>query len=971
MAAGLPSGRTLALTRMLGPSLLLALALTWTTVASGAITFAPSPHALATATATAREIVVVDLDRDGWLDVVAASVDCSLLLLRNDGTPFDGPWTVHAAATFGTTEARLTVADLDGDGWPDIVTSNGAGEIRVWRNDQSPFVGAWLQSTLGDVGGPDGTFLACADFDRDGDVDVASQTGWNQSNVARVWENDGTPFDGPWSGGPISSGGARNGLLAGDLDGDGFPDLVFSQSEYYPHVHRNDGTPFDGGWTSVNMGWGGPGGVGIAALADFDGDGDLDVATTCGYQPTTTQYVWRNDGTPFNGGWASTGFGSSPANEAEAADFDRDGWIDLFSVSSGGEDFEAIAWTNDAAPFDGGWPQVDVGTTGSSLHGVASGDLDRDGDLDVVTGGDTSAEWEIVAWRNLAQLTRIAARPPETCITPAHPCVEVPVEIELLGATPVRGVSVVLTISPDLQLCGDGIEAGDYLGGWTEFHVLDMGGGAYTVDFVTMGEPCGATGNGRIFTLNLASSAPSGMGTVVVDSVILRDCGNLPMAAFAGPPAFVPIDNTAPAAIADLAAVQQTSANDPDGTTKILLNLTAPADAASVRLYRAGWGPYPEYDDVGGGVPATPSYEPGAPWSLAATLTTPVTSYVDELPWPERGFWYYVAFAVDACGNVSAVSNQTTGTLNYHLGDVSNGTTQGVGNNRVYTEDLSLLGLRYGTTLVPDDPFNYLDVGPTTDWSAQARPLTDNRVQFEDLMVFALNFDGVSAPQDAATAPVAGATDRLWVEGPDQAAAGEVFAASVRLSGAGELHGLSVTLDWDRAVVEPVGYEAGGLVVGQGGLVLSPAPGTVDAALLGAGGGLRGEGELAAVTFRALRAGEPRITLRSVDARDGWNRKVVPAGVAPPAPLVTAFAPPGPNPFSRVTALSFSLAKAGEVELAIFSVDGRKVATIAQGVREAGEHRFVWEGAGARPGLYFARLTTPDGHFRRTLVLTR
>ena len=50
-----------------------------------------------------------------------------------------------------------------------------------------------------------------------------------------------------------------------------------------------------------------------------------------------------------------------------------------------------------------------------------------------------------------------------------------------------------------------------------------------------------------------------------------------------------------------------------------------------------------------------------------------------------RDFWYYVAFVTDGCGNVSAVSNRTNGTLNYHLGDVTNGFVAGTGNNLVDT----------------------------------------------------------------------------------------------------------------------------------------------------------------------------------------------------------------------------------------------------------------------------------------------
>ena len=88
-------------------------------------------------------------------------------------------------------------------------------------------------------------------------------------------------------------------------------------------------------------------------------------------------------------------------------------------------------------------------------------------------------------------------------------------------------------------------------------------------------------------------------------------------------------------------------------------------------------------------------------------------------------------------------------------------------------------------------------------------------------------------------------------------------------------------------------------------------------------------------------------------------------------PAVTSFAPAMPNPFRGTTTLSYALAKGGAVELAVYGVDGRKVATLASGVQEAGSYRLTWDGGNARPGLYYARLTTPQGKFTRTLVLVK
>jgi hypothetical protein len=459
----------------------------------------------------------------------------------------------------------------------------------------------------------------------------------------------------------------------------------------------------------------------------------------------------------------------------------------------------------------------------------------------------------------------------------------------------------------------------------------------------------------------------TGTGTVTVNSVTARDLLNAPLVGIPGPPASITIDNTAPVAIANLAAAQVKTGNDPDGTTKIHLTFTAPSDAAQVHLYRAGWGNYPEYDDVGGGVPVWP----GASWALAATLAAPVAAYDDEVAWPARDFWYYVAVVEDACGNLSAVSNQTAGTLNYHLGDVHNGAANCAGDNVVNgLNDIGFLGTNYGVTLGYPDARACLDVGPTTNYSVNARPTTDNKVNFEDLMMFAINYGQVSAPQDALQ-PVAAASDELTLDGPAQVTAGTTFTVSLQMKGAGDLQGLSAQLGWDRAVAEPVSVEAGGLATTQNAVVFSSGAGNVDAALLGANRGFMGEGVLATVTFRALANGAPAVTLAKLDARNLGNQPVSLAGVKAATVTATQFAPAMPNPFRGTTTLSYALAKGGAVELVVYGVDGRKVATLASGVQEAGSYRLTWDGAGARPGLYYARLTTPEGKFTRTLVLTR
>jgi len=87
--------------------------------------------------------------------------------------------------------------------------------------------------------------------------------------------------------------------------------------------------------------------------------------------------------------------------------------------------------------------------------------------------------------------------------------------------------------------------------------------------------------------------------------------------------------------------------------------------------------------------------------------------------------------------------------------------------------------------------------------------------------------------------------------------------------------------------------------------------------------------------------------------------------------IVAGIASVTPNPFNPVTTIRFGVVTAGTVDLTVFDVAGRLVAHLAHGAMPAGEHAIVWEADGVASGVYFARLTTPDGTWTRKLVIAR
>ncbi len=586
-----------------------------------------------------------------------------------------------------------------------------------------------------------------------------------------------------------------------------------------------------------------------------------------------------------------------------------------------------------------------------------------------------------------------AVEPPSGVeITPCAPCLTVPVVLHRSDSTPIRGFSITFELSSELQLCGSGIVPSYGTDSWVngfssgdvQDFVLDHGDGTYTVDRSILGSACGSDQEGDAFTVDVASTlgSASGTGTITILSVIVRDCDNGPLPGGSAGAATIDIDATAPDAVTSLSASQVKTGNGTNGTTKIHLAWTGPTDpdATTITLYRKGFGHYPEYDDDGGAVPSTPadpSAAAGDGWGIAATLPASATSYDDEPT--NRDFWYYVAFVDDGC-NLSPVSNQTGGTLNYHLGDVADGSpTPGAGDNSVATIDISALGGGYGTSEGNTYYSNYLDVGPTTDYSVDALPTTDNEIQFEDLMMFAINYGQVSKGTPALAAAAFNEITLKTVPFGDDG-----LSVEIHMAGDGTLQGVHVPLQWNANALRPVAMREGSLMAKQGrtAMVLSAKPGEVDAAVFGKGAGISGEALLAVIDFRRIGDGDPGITPGEIVARDELNHEqpingtLVSGSANTALPSRTVLNANYPNPFNPKTTLSFTLAKAGHVSLRIYSIGGRSVATLASGEMSAGPHEIQWtgmddHGKSVSSGTYLVRLVAPDVSTSQRITLLK
>ncbi len=585
-------------------------------------------------------------------------------------------------------------------------------------------------------------------------------------------------------------------------------------------------------------------------------------------------------------------------------------------------------------------------------------------------------------------VSRIEAVTKGLCLSATRTTARVPFVYRKGENAHARLAHVVFSIDPRFALAAPAspttsILPGSWLAGFANrvFQVVSLGGGSYSVDIALLGVPCGPDTGGVVFTADLVAVGGDGVGDVTVTECRVRDCDNVPLPAQPGAPAQLVVSHAVPLGISNLTATQRLSGNGTNGRTGIVVTWTSPT-AGPVALYRAPFGSYPEYDDNGGVVPDS-ALAPSAPWTL---ISSNATSGLVDLP-TVRGSFHYVAFVTDSCGNRSLVSNRTNGTLDYHLGDVSNGVLRGQGDNKVQLEDVSLLGAHYGISgaTIVSDSVAYLDVGPTLDGLPTSRPATDDVIDFEDLMLFSQNFFVVSAPatraRPAGPSSAVSAAESFELSAPSLVSAGEEFEADLQLVAAGRMQGFSAQLAWDAAVLEPLGVESGGYAESQGGIALSPHAGGIDAALLGLRGeGFTGSGSVARFRFRARRDGETGLKLGTLIARDAANHGIDPTGVARAqmlaTPARTVLLAPAPNPARGSAHLAYALAQRGNVELAVFSVDGRRVRTLAHGVQEAGEYRIAWRGDDdgghpQAPGVYWARLETATGTFTRRIVFLK
>jgi hypothetical protein len=338
---------------------------------------------------------VVDVNKDGNPDIVFAEMHQSAT--KRVGVYYNGGgglfWNLQVLSKEGS--HNIAVGDIDNDGDIDIVGANWSlsspdgGAMNLWRNDLNNALSldGWTYIQADGWVPPDVTFgLAFADLDGDGWTDIVAGRYW--------YRNPGGDLTGTWA--RTDFGPGIDAMLVTDVDGDGRPDLI-AQVESYPIINILWLRPADRAFTSWKATVVGSlpdvsrdtdsQGYRVAQL-NAGGKKQVIFSTDAGHF-----YFTIPSTNPGAGNWPRVQIDKDGTQEGvDVADIGQDGKLDIvgFSHTSPKVSGNEVDWWENPEDGSGNWLKHVVGTTTFECDRIRVADINQDGRPDIVVTDTTN-----------------------------------------------------------------------------------------------------------------------------------------------------------------------------------------------------------------------------------------------------------------------------------------------------------------------------------------------------------------------------------------------------------------------------------------------------------------------------------------------------------------------------------------------------------------------------------------------------
>ncbi len=333
-----------------------------------------------------------DLNGDQMKDIISGQY-----WYQNPGGDMLGAWN---STSFPSGMQAALFVDVDGDSLGDVIVQKDEGDIAIYWLEATDLSGtSWNQVKVGNV--PSASHSLGAQGYKTGQVEAGGKPEilFSSGDGIYYFRIPANPTAGNWPRVHVNSNPSDEGFGLADFNRDGNLDIAATTGDSKRvEWYRNPGNG-TAGWTAYHIG-----NFAEAVYpdrteaADLNGDGKPDIIVTeeNGEESDAETFWWQQPADPTSGNWTRHLIViQGTTNSLDIGDINGDGKIDLMLAEHRGEK-RLTAWFNDGA---GNFSGITLASGYESHLGARLVDLDNDGDLDIV-----SIAWDdyekIHLWRN-------------------------------------------------------------------------------------------------------------------------------------------------------------------------------------------------------------------------------------------------------------------------------------------------------------------------------------------------------------------------------------------------------------------------------------------------------------------------------------------------------------------------------------------------------------------------------------------